>query len=143
MLLNDFSWIGFNNHEIPQLISSWKNHYNSWKKFPENNLLIKYEDLIKDPKKEIIRLIEYFSKFFKLSVSTHQIAKILNNTSFENFSEQENNGKFKENAKNNLGGKKKFFYLGPKNNWKKYVQKETLIKITTTFEKEMKELGYL
>lgn len=143
MLLNDFSWIGFNNHEIPQLISSWKNHYNSWKKFPENNLLIKYEDLIKDPKKEIIRLIEYFSKFFKLNVTTHQIEKIINNTSFENFSEQENKGKFKENAKNNLGVKKKFFYLGPENNWEKYVKKEILIKISTSFEKEMKELGYL
>lgn len=143
MMLNEFSWIGFRNHEIPQLISSWKNHYNSWKKFPENNILIKYENLIKDPKKEILRLIEYLSKFFKLNVSIQEIDKIINNTTFENFSEQESKGKFNENATNTLGERKKFFYLGPKNDWKKHLTQESLIKITAAFEKEMKELGYL
>lgn len=143
MMLNEFSWIGFKNHEIPQLISSWKNHYNSWKKFPENNLLIKYENLIKDPKQEIFRLIEYLSKFFKLNVSMKEVDKIIDNTTFENFSEQESKGKFNENAKNTFGEEKKFFYLGPKNNWKEQLTKETLIKINSAFEKEMKELGYL
>jgi hypothetical protein len=143
MMLNEFSWIGFKNHDIPQLISSWKNHYNSWKKFPENNLLIKYENLIKDPKKEIFRLIEYLSKFFRLNVSMKEVDKIIDNTTFENFSEQESKGKFNENVRSDLGEEKKFFYLGPKNNWKKHLTKETIIKITSAFEKEMKELKYL
>ena len=38
---------------------------------------------------------------------------------------------------------KKFFYLGPKNNWKDYVSNENITKINFVFEKEMKELGYL
>ena len=33
------------------LISSWNNHYNSWKNFSKNYLLIKYEDLEENPKK--------------------------------------------------------------------------------------------
>ena len=143
MLLNKYNWIGFKNHDVPQLLSSWNNHYNSWKRFPLNYFLIKYEDLIQNPEKEILRIIEYLSKFFKLNISIKEIDLIIGNTSFKNFSDQEEKGKFEENAKNELGEIKKFFYLGPKNNWKDYVSKENIEKINLVFEKEMKELGYL
>ena len=36
-------------NDIPTIISSWSNHYNSWKKFKKNNLLIKYENLLIKP----------------------------------------------------------------------------------------------
>ena len=39
--------------------------------------------------------------------------------------------------------KKKFFYLGPKNNWKKILDKKIVEEINLKFEKEMKELRYL
>ena len=40
--------------QFPTFISSWNNHYNSWKNFKKNYLLIKYEDLIDKPKKHLI-----------------------------------------------------------------------------------------
>ena len=39
--------------------------------------------------------------------------------------------------------KKTFFNLGPENNWKKILKKESIDKIENEFNKEMKELGYL
>ena len=143
MLLNQYNWIGFKDNDVPQLLSSWKNHYNSWKRFPGNNLLIKYEDLIKNTKNVIFNLIEYLSKFFELKASEIKINKIIENTSFENFRAQEKMGKFKENALNELGEKKQFFFLGPKNNWKNYLKQENVEKINLNFKDEMEELGYL
>ena len=39
--------------------------------------------------------------------------------------------------------KKKFFNLGPENNWKNLLDKKTMNEIETKFSAEMKELGYL
>ena len=143
MLLNKFNWTGLKNHDVPQLLSSWKNHYNSWKRFPKNNLLIKYEELLKNPHKKIEDMIVYLSTFLKIKITKNHINQIVENTSFENFKIQENKGKFDENATNDLGDKKKFFFLGPKNNWKNYLKEENLIKLTKEFDEEMRELGYL
>ena len=58
--------IGLDENKVPQLLSSWKNHYNSWKKFPKNNFLIKYEDLLFDTKNQILRLINYVNNLLIL-----------------------------------------------------------------------------
>ena len=144
MLSDKYNWTGFTNNEIPQLLSSWGNHYNSWKKFPKNYLLIKYEDLVSDIKKEILRIKEYLSNHFECKISETKVIEIEKNTSFENFKELESNGKFNENSKNEVtGDRKTFFNLGPKNNWKIILKKENSNKIEKMFFNEMKELGYL
>ena len=64
--------------------------------------------------------------------------------SFKNFKELETKGKFNENSINEITGEKNtFFNLGPENNWKKILKKESIDKIEKEFNKEMKELGYL
>jgi len=144
MILNKFSWTGFTKDEAPQLLSSWNNHYNSWKKFPNNNLLIRYEDLLNNTKKEINKLSDYLSNFIKFNISEEKIERIISNTSFQNFKEQELKGKFNENSYNNKTGKKNiFFNLGPKNNWKTILNKKYANIIENEFKTEMKELGYL
>jgi len=144
MICDNYNWTGFTNNEVPQLLSSWGNHYNSWKKFPKNYLLIKYEDLILDFKKEILKIIKYLSNYFEYNISDTIIEKIEKNTSFENFKELEKKGKFDENSINKITGEKRtFFNLGPNNNWKKILKKESSIKIEELFVNEMKELGYL
>ena len=51
---------------------------------------------------------------------------------------------FKESKINDHTGEKvKFFHLGPKNNWKKNLDKHSISKIEKKFENEMKELGYI
>jgi len=39
--------------------------------------------------------------------------------------------------------KKKFFNLGPNNNWKKNLEKKFIDRIEKSFNNEMKELGYI
>ena len=144
MLCDNYNWTGFANNEIPQLLSSWSNHYNSWKKFPNNYLLVKYEDLVLDIGKEIIRIAKYLSNHFEYEFSDKIVDEIKKNTSFENFKELETKGKFNENSINEITGEKNtFFNLGPENNWKKILKKESIDKIEKEFNKEMKELGYL
>ena len=144
MLCDNYNWTGFANNEIPQLLSSWSNHYNSWKKFPKNYLLIKYEDLVSDISKEIMRIAKYLSNYFEHEISEKIVDEIKKNTSFENFKELETKGKFNENSINEITGEKKtFFNLGPHNNWKKILKKESINKIETQFNNEMSELGYL
>ena len=144
MLCDNYNWTGFANNEIPQLLSSWSNHYNSWKKFPNNYLLVKYEDLVSDISKEIIRIAKYLSNHFDYEFSEKIVDEIKKNTSFENFKELETKGKFNENSINEITGEKNtFFNLGPENNWKKILKKESIDKIEKEFNKEMKELGYL
>ncbi len=143
-ITNENQTIGLEENTIPQLLSSWKNHYNSWKKFPKNNILIKYEDLLNDPKKQVDRLVIFLTKLFKISVTESQINKIILNSSFENLQKLEKDGFFDENAFNSkIGVEKQFFHLGVKNNWKKMLNKKMLSKIENTFHKEMLELGYL
>ena len=89
MLLNKYNWTGLSNNEVPQLLSSWGNHYNSWKKFPKNYLLIRYEDLVLDIKKEILKLINYLSGYFEYKITDKLIEEIGRNTSFENFKKLE------------------------------------------------------
>ena len=144
MLCDNYNWTGFANNEIPQLLSSWSNHYNSWKKFPNNYLLIKYEDLVSDISKEIIRIAKYLSNHFDYEFSKKIVDEIKQNTSFENFKELETKGKFNENSINEITGEKNtFFNLGPENNWKKILKQESIDKIEKEFNEEMKELGYL
>ena len=144
MLSDKYNWTGFANNEVPQLLSSWENHYNSWKSFPKNYLLIKYEDLILDPKKEILKIVNYLSNYFEYKISEKLITEIEKNTSFQNFKKLENDGKFNENSINEKTGEKKiFFNLGPDNDWRKILKKENSNKIEKLFRSEMTELGYL
>ena len=58
--------------------------------------------------------------------------------------DMENKFGFSETLMNkNTGKKNKFFYLGPKNDWKKMLDVKIKKEIENKFEKEMKELSYL
>ena len=144
-LMNENKWLLDMNKNIPPtFISSWRLHYNSWKKFPKNHLLIKYESLLKDPTKIIEKVYKYLQTFFKVNLSDENLIQISKNTSFEKLKEAENKGYFNENVydhQTNL--KKDFFNLGPKNDWKEKLQKKNIDTIEKEFEIEMKELNYL
>ena len=48
--------------DLPTVISSWKNHYNSWKKLNAKYLLIKYENLINEPLKEFTKIVKFLEQ---------------------------------------------------------------------------------
>jgi len=143
-MLDEDLTIGLDENKVPQLISSWNNHYNSWKKFPKNNILIKYEDLLFDTKNQILRLINYVNNFSKISVSDHDLGKIVTNSSFENLKRLEDKGMFDENSINRITGESKvFFNMGAKNDWKILLDNKSRYLIEEKFKHEMTELGYL
>lgn len=142
-ILDKNKWIGEKNR-VDTFISSWNYHYLSWKTFNKNYHLIRYEDLVKNTKEEVIKLMEYLKKFFEINVKENDINKIINNASFKSLQNLEDKGEFNENTKNEATGEKnKFFRLGASNDWKKHLDKEVCKELEKRFGREMKELGYL
>jgi hypothetical protein len=129
--------------DLPTVVSSWSNHYKSWKKMKKNYLLIKYENLLNNPKDEFNKIINYLDKNLNLTFNNNKIENAIKNSDFKKLKYQENEKGFKEAAKDENGNIKKFFFLGPKNDWKILLDEGTIKKIEDTFKNEMTELGYL
>jgi len=143
MLITKSTWGGLKSKPVAEFLSSWEIHYLFWKKFPKKFLLIKYEDLIKDPKEEILRLCNFLIQFFDFKYNDEIIGRIIENTSFKKLKQHEIQYGFEESVLDkNTNKKKSFFHQGPNNNWKS-INKELLEKIELEFEKTMKELKYL
>jgi len=130
--------------DIITLISSWKNHYNSWKRFPKNYLLVKYEDLIKNPIAEFRRIETYLSNILKVKFDKNKVKDCINNNSFYNLKKIEEKKGFIEATTDRITNqKKKFFYLGPENIWQNLLSDEIRNSIENKFSLEMKELDYI
>ncbi len=144
-------WIGiekdkedmFRDNMIPTLISSWNIHYKTWKNKTKNYLLIKYEDLQKNPYREFGKITKYLEKITNTKFDDNKINKAIETTSFKYMQNLETKGFFAENARGQNNKKVKFFNLGPKNDWKKNLDNEIIEKLNFKFKNEMKELGYL
>ena len=143
MMSDKNKWIG-KISAVPQILSSWDNHYKSWSRFPNNFYLIKYEELVKNTSKEIKNLLKYINKFKKLEIEEKDIDEIVKNSNFSNLKKQESIQGFKERVPDKKTNKKKtFFNLGPENDWNKILDKEIVDKIEKRFGSTMKELGYI
>ena len=150
-ILKEKNWVGIiknkdniiTDNQIPTLISSWKINYLSWKNKVNNYLLVKYEDLVKDPKKEFFKISHFLEKIMSTKFKENKILNSIKTSSFDNMQNLENKGLFKEYVKSENNTKIKFFNLGPKNDWKLYLNKEIVEEINFKFKKEMEELGYL
>ena len=131
------------NNQIITLISSWKTHYNSWKTFNKNYLLIKYENLISDPENEFGKIRLYLKKNLNLTFSDEKFYNAIKSNSFHNLKRLENKNGFFENEISKEDKKyKNFFNLGPNNDYRKFLNKKILDEIEKVFKLEMKELGY-
>ena len=128
-----------NEADIATLLGSWSDHYNFWTKRNSNLLLIKYEDLILDTKKELERIIIYLKKFMTVEINPEKIKNILNTTSFDHLKDLENKGLFNENVYDSKKNKIRFFNKGPSNDWTKVLDKKIQDDIEKIFYKEMKE----
>jgi len=153
-ILSEKEWLGFitsenktieddDDNKIPTYIGSWKMHYLSWKNQTKNYILVKYEDLIKDPYKEFFKISNYLEKIMNTKFNENEIIKAIKQTSFHNMQDLEKKGFFKEYIKGVDNKKIKFFNLGPKNDWKSCLNDEIVEEINFKFKNEMEELGYL
>jgi hypothetical protein len=150
-IFDDHRWLGFISHKnkirdnkLPTLISSWSTNYKSWKNMSENFLLIKYEDLLMDPDNEFAKIVKFLSSILNIEFNKNIITEAIKTSSFDNLKKLEKSGLFGESvADTKSGDKKDFFYLGPKNDWKKLLDNKISKEIEQKFQNEMKELKYL
>ena len=128
-------------------LGSWSSNYNSWKnlKKPKKYLLINYEDLITKNKSVILKIFKFFDTLgFKSEIDMIKLNKAIKTTDFDNMKTKEEKETFQEALIDDKTGKRKiFFNLGPKNDWRRYLDEKNKEKIETNFYNEMKELGYL
>jgi len=125
------------------LTGSWSDHYNSWTKNNKNLLFIKYENLIKNKKSELLRIIKFINNFIKIPISETKINNCINSTTFKSMKKYEEKGIFEETSFDKNDKKIKFFNYGKEGNWKNVLSKELVLNIEKKFQKEMKELEYI
>lgn len=129
---------------IFNFLGKWNEHYKSWTNNTKNLLLLRYEDLINEPKKELEKIIFFLNKYINFDTNDIKIDNILESTNFKNLKKMEQEGSFTENViKKETGSNVNFFNLGPKNIWQNSLDKKIIKKIEDDFKDEMKEIGYL
>ena len=132
-----------NDNNIITLISSWKNHYNSWKNFKKNFLLIKYENLINNERNEFLKIRNYLEEKLNLKFSDNKFDTAIRSNSFSKLKKIEETKGFSENIKIKSKPDVNFFNLGPKNDYKNLLDRKISKEIENMFHSEMKELGYI
>ena len=125
-IISDYKYL--NNHAKTNIINSWRINYQSWL---SNNryrrMMIKYEDLIENPKQTLRDLIIFINTIcrFNNGIDVKKLENAIQSTTFEKLQNLEDTGKFSESVYSDKNEKKiKFFYLGPKNNWKDRLNKD-------------------
>ena len=143
-ILTSDKW-GGDNFGISEVLGSWSEHYKSWKNINFAPILkIKYEDLITDAEKCLIKIINFLQKFTEIKIDKKKISKTVESCNFENLRKMEKNEGFFEAAySEKLNKKVDFFNLGRKNNWKNLLNQKMEKKIREKFHEEMMELNYI
>jgi len=143
-LVSGAGFIKNKQNNVFTIIGSWNDHYNSWTKANANLLILKYEDLLIDPLKELNKIIVFLKKFIDFDYNDFKIQNIISSTSFENLEKMEKEIGFFEVADiENNQNKIKFFNKGKQNDWRKYLNENEIEYISSKFNYEMKELGYI
>ena len=126
-------------------ISDWPGHYNSWKNISFCPIkIIKYEDLLADTRNIFISILKFISKFTKMDFNEEKISNALKTTNFDNLRRIEKVENFEESIISSKTNKKvKFFNLGKDNDWRRLLDKSTILKVEKKFKKEMNELNYI
>ncbi len=126
---------------IPVYMSSWDNHVDSW---TNNNLncplmTIKYENLVYNKEREILKLVNFFDKNYNIKVSnlTLKINNILKFTDFKYLQKLEETQGFMESVVES-----KFFAVGKKNQWKTKLNNEEINLLESKFKLTMNKLKY-
>lgn len=143
-LVSGAGFIKNKQNNVFTIIGSWNDHYNSWTKANANLLILRYEDLLIDPLKELNKIIVFLKKFIVFNYNDFKIQNIISSTSFENLEKMEKEIGFFEVADiENNQNKIKFFNKGKQNDWRKYLNENEIEYISSKFNYEMKELGYI
>ena len=142
-LINKSYIINYTKEEmtVPELVSSWSVHYNSWKNFIKegNGIIIKYEDLVTNPKKEFKKILLFLNEVFNFEMNEEKLINSTESTKFDKLKRIESQTGFKEKSLKS----ERFFRKGVLDEWKEVLSKEQVRTIEENFENEMLELKYI
>ena len=129
-----------------QFISSWITNYKSWKvqkKIPIK--IIKYEELLGETFIVFKDVIEFINKTSgnKEKINKDKLKNAVNSTLFDKLKSSEEKNGFSEAITSKTSNKKiPFFYLGPKNDWRKILDDELKNKLNNIYKQNLIELSY-
>jgi len=136
----EFDLLEDGNKNFRNYLGTWSFHFNSWKR-QNNVLIIKYEDLVSNPKTQIYKVFDFMARLIKskINIDEPKLTKSIDNTKFQTLKRLEKKIGFAEN----LGRKNDFFNRGVKNDFKKFLEPRLKKEIEIKFKKDLDELGYL
>ena len=109
--LNENKIYGSSN-KIGVFLTRWDYHVASWIRINKPKLILKYEDMLLNPRQTIIKIAKYLTEdlYIKINIDEEKITNILRTTSFSKLKEDEEKFGFFESSKNSV-----FFRSGKKN----------------------------
>ena len=124
-----------------ELLSTWDLHIRSWLEYNSvSRLIIRYEDLLKNTKENILLIINFLNKITENKIFSKEINidKIMQNTSINNLKKEEDSYGFKEASKYS-----KFFRSGKAEQWKEVLTANQIKTIEKKLYTLMKQFNYL
>lgn len=124
------------NSQLPQLLSDWSNHVNSWLTLPTFPVhIVRYEDMLTDTFNVFSTILQKVGWEF----SAEQIDKAIRASSFDQLKAQETMGSFYEKAPHS----QVFFRSGKMDAWKQELSTHQIAEITFNHKRTMKSFGYI
>jgi hypothetical protein len=121
---------------VPQIISSWSTHVQSWTEKSEDRILIlRYEDMLDNPVKVFKKVVSFLGQ----KRDPVRLKKAIRFSSFDQLKTQESQKGFVERHED----AKTFFRRGQKNQWRQKLTETQVQKIVNTHESQMKRFRYL
>jgi len=143
-IINDYKHL--KNFAKTNIINSWRINYQSWLK---NNffrrLTLKYEDMISNPEETFRDLVVFINTIcrFNDNFDKQKFKNAIESTSFNNLKSLEEKGQFMENVYSVHDNRKiNFFNQGPKNDWRKHLDKDLLNKMNNFYKEDLEKFGY-
>ena len=143
-IINDYKHL--KNFAKTNIINSWRINYQSWLK---NNffrrLTLKYEDMISNPEETFRDLVVFINTIcrFNDNFDKQKFKNAIESTSFNNLKNLEESGQFMENVYSVHDNRKiNFFNQGPKNDWRKHLDKDLLNKMNNFYKEDLEKFGY-
>jgi len=121
---------------VPQIITSWSLHVESWTQNPETQrLVVRYEDMLDNP----IKVFRKVESFLGLRKDPKRLKKAINFSSFNQLKNQEKSHGFVEKHENASA----FFRQGRKNQWREKLTPEQVQKIINLHGVQMERFKYI
>jgi hypothetical protein len=126
-----------NDKQVYEVFGSWSEHVGSWTRKPHPAIYVmRYEDMLAEPQKTFAGLVQHLL----IDARRHQIAKAIEQSSFENLQQQEKEGGFLERPERASAA---FFREGRAGQWKEVLTRAQIDRMVNDHGEQMQRFGYL